>query len=102
MSASTINEGMSEVEAPKSVNNENVEDSIVENLDGALESSGASLELQALHLQASTVTFTGVPSPQPSDTIPHQEVPSDLPTNASVSKLPHDSSMHIDCYTQRG
>ena len=58
-----------------------VEPFVDEELPGTLESSGGSLELQAPHLQASTVTFTGVPS-SPSSPV---EVANQLPLDASAS-----------------
>ena len=96
MSSTTINNWVSEVEAPNNSSQENVENCLEEDRAVALESSGGSSELEALHLKASTVTFTGVPSPQPSDPIPAQQATSSIPENGSVPKLLEDPGKNLD------
>ena len=62
-----------------------VEAFLDEELPGTLESSGGSAELQAPHLQSSTVTFTGVPSSPSCYSVPPVEVATELPPYASAS-----------------
>ena len=96
MSASTVNNNiLSTTEAPKNGIQEDIEHSIAEDLPGVFESSGGSSELEALHLQTSTVTFTGIPSPQPSESILHNDTTTGLQINGTECKHLNNPSMHI-------
>ena len=63
-----------------------------DDLPGMLESSGGSSELQASHLQLSTVTFTGVPSPSPCSSIPQPELVSNSQGDPTFTSNPVDVS----------
>ena len=77
MSSFNPNELKDEKGEPQKLEREEDAESVIGDIDGVLESSGGSLELA--QLQQSTVTFAGVPSPQPSDSFPHKEPNSALP-----------------------
>ena len=87
MSSSVKNGDVSQFEEQVTPNKHNtVEPYVEEDLPGVLESSGGSSELQAPHLQASTVTFTGVPpSPSIVSSVPQVEVEAEIITNAYSS-----------------
>ena len=93
MSTATLNNEDTEFKIQQRSTIENIDPFVDEGLNGTLDSSGGSSELQAAHLQASTVTFTGVPSPQPSDLIPAKEDSSELPTIGATSKSVDNGSM---------
>ena len=83
MSSLKSNELKAEDEKKQNPDREKDAESVIDDIDGMLESSGGSLELA--QLQQSTVTFTGVPSPQPSDSFPHKETNSGLPAKSLTS-----------------
>ena len=92
MSSSFIDNELTPIEPHKTSIKDNIEPFVDEELPGTLESSGGSSELQAPHLQASTVTFTGVPLSPSSDSIPPVEQTSKLPDSVHNPK-----SVDITC-----
>ena len=91
MSGLKSNELEAEVDKSQNYDKEKDVESVVEDIDGMLESSGGSLEL--LQLQDSTVTFTGVPSPQPSDSFPPKKSNSVVATKPLTSNGPDEQGI---------
>jgi hypothetical protein len=87
MSSSITNRDFNQQDEQIIPRTENSVDPFVdEELPGTLDSSGGSAELQAPHLQASTVTFTGVPSSPTGYSVPPVEVATELPIVTSPSR----------------
>ena len=73
-------------------NKPSIEPFVDDDLPGTLESSGGSSELQASHLQLSTVTFTGVPTPSSCSPTPQPELVNNSRGNPSSTSNPVDIS----------
>ena len=76
-----IDNELSHFNENETLTTENIDPFVNEDLPDTLESSGGSSELQASHLQLSTVTFKGLPSPPLSEVATPTGEACELPTN---------------------
>ena len=81
MTSQITDHELSHFNQDETLTKENVDPFVNEDLPDTLESSGGSSELQASHLQLSTVTFKGLPSPPLSEVTTPKEETFELPTN---------------------
>ena len=81
MTSQITDHELSHFNQDETLTKENVDPFVNEDLPDILESSGGSSELQASHLQLSTVTFKGIPSPPLSEVTTPKEETFELPTN---------------------
>ena len=81
MTSKIIDNELSHFNENETLTKENIDPFVNEDLPDTLESSGGSSELQASHLQLSTVTFKGLPSPSLSEVVTPKEETCELPTN---------------------